>query len=83
MGWSRYKLVALFFIAAVVIGFSIVLTNFNRIVAPAVPVSIFRFESAGHGKYHLEFLGEDIVVKWPVLSGEEILRWKNTVSGNK
>jgi len=68
--WSKYKLAALLFIAAVAVGVSVIVANFNRIVAPAVPVSVVRFESVEYGDYRLEFLGEDLVVKWPVLNGK-------------
>lgn len=62
----KYKLTALLFIAAICLSVYAILLNFNSIVAPAVPVSAFRLESVEAGVYHLEVLGDSLVVKWPL-----------------
>ncbi|OPX87055.1 hypothetical protein [Pelotomaculum sp. PtaB.Bin117] len=62
----KYKLTALLFIATICLSVYAILLNFNSIVAPAVPVSAFRLEIVESGVYHLEVLGESLVVKWPL-----------------
>lgn len=64
----KYKLATLLFITAICLGISVINYNFNSIVAPIVPVSAFRFENSDVGGYHLEFLGEGLVVEGPVVN---------------
>jgi hypothetical protein len=65
MTWTKYKFVVLLSIAAVTVGITFTLANFNDIVAPDEPVQAFRFGHAGSGVYHLEILGENLVMKRP------------------
>lgn len=55
----------IFYIAAVAIGVSVVHREFNRMVAPAEPVSAFNLDSAGPGALRFEFLGETLEVRIP------------------
>ncbi|MDD4169721.1 MAG: hypothetical protein PHD36_05630 [Desulfotomaculaceae bacterium] len=64
----KYKLVTLLFIVAICLAISITIYNFNSIVAPIEPVSAFRFENSEVGVYHLEFLGEGLLVAGPVIN---------------
>jgi len=61
--WTKYKFAVLLSIAAVVVGTTYTLANFNDIVAPDKPVQAFRFENAESGACRLEILGENLVVK--------------------
>jgi len=65
MTWTKYKFVVLLSIAAVALGSAYTIANFNKIVAPDVPVRAFRFDHAESGACRLEILGENLVVKLP------------------
>ncbi|MDD3653929.1 MAG: hypothetical protein PHO01_07075 [Desulfotomaculaceae bacterium] len=64
----KYKLVIVLFLFTVFMGITVITFNFNLIVAPSSPVAAFRCENPESGAYHLELLGESMVVEWPVVN---------------
>ncbi|OPY57939.1 MAG: hypothetical protein A4E55_01276 [Pelotomaculum sp. PtaU1.Bin035] len=65
--WTKYKFVVLLSVAAVAMGIYFTLASFNHMVAPAMQVKAFNFEGMESGAFHLEILGENMVVERPVL----------------
>ncbi|MCL6634639.1 MAG: hypothetical protein K6T29_02585 [Peptococcaceae bacterium] len=65
MDWLKYRLMLLFFCAAVAAGVAVILAEFNVMIRPAGPVRAFGLEEAGPGVYRVEFLGEKATVQVP------------------
>lgn len=65
MSWVKYNLTLLFFITTVAVGISVALSEFNRMVHPAGPVSAFSLKGGESGVYHMELLGEKIRISLP------------------
>ena len=87
MSWLKYKLTILLFIVVVAAGVSVALSEFNHMVYPAGPASVFSLKGGEYGVYRMEFLGEKIRVEFPadftggLFTGETLEAGKEHLTG--
>lgn len=83
MSRVKYKLTILFSVAAIVVGVSVVLGEFNPMIRPIGPIIAFDLREGGNGAYLVDFLGETFKVELPVNFASDLLEGIRTKSGRK
>lgn len=79
----KYKLVVIFFALVVAGGVSVVLSGFNHMIRPAGPVTAFSLKGGGPGVCQVEFLGEKIMVEFPVGAVADFIPWEKIEVGRE